>query len=223
MMMLLCTQMGLQLYIYIVAMSISFLLSCILFFKEAVPFFFKTFAPFLFLIICVEFVATWLIGQNKSTILIFNISTTLEVTYYLWVLLNILQSKLLRKILKFNILAYPAFSLVDIYFIQVPGNFHSISYAFGCLLIIVFSLSYFLELFAYTKTVILSKEPTFWICTGLLFFYSVSFPLLVFVNVMTSFPAILANNLQFILLVLNVFLYLLFSIAFLCRITIKKS
>jgi hypothetical protein len=40
---------------------------------------------------------------------------------------------------------------------------------------------------------------------------------------MGSFPIILANNLQYILIVLNVFLYLLFSIAFLCRIKIRKS
>lgn len=219
---LLWNLMSLQLYIYVIIITISFLLSCFLLFKVRIPLYIKFFTPFLLLSIILEFTASWLIRNNKSTMSLYNFSSILEITFYLWVLLNILNRQLVKKVITAAVIIYPILSLIDIFFIQKLGAFHSISYAFGCLLIIIFSLTYFLELFAKPKTVILSKEPAFWICSGLFFFYCISFPLFVFVNFMTTFPIILANNLQYILIVLNVFLYLLFSIAFLCRITTKK-
>ena len=204
-------------------MSISLLLSFLLLLKKITPLFFKTFSPFLLLSIIVELIGAMLIRDGKSTTPLYNIYTTLEVVFYLWILLNILQGKLLKKILICCIIIYPAISLIDIYFIQGIEHFHSTSYSLGCLLLVLFSILYFFQLFARPSAIRLTREPSFWICTGLLMFYSISFPLFAFANFMTTFPNILAKNLQNILIVLNVLLYLLFSIAFLCKIRIRKS
>jgi len=215
--------MNTQLYVYIIVISISFALSLFLFFKSNTPLFLKGFTPFLFVSLVNEMITTIMISKNMSTIGVYNISTTLEIAFYLWVLLNILDGLVIKKLVSMLIITYPLLSIIDIFFIQDSGNFHSISYAFGCLLIVFLTIVFFYQLFAQPRAVILVKESSFWICTGLLMFYSVSFPMFALANLMKNFPAILANNLQYILLVLNVFLYLLFSIAFLCRIKIKKS
>ncbi|MFC4233550.1 hypothetical protein ACFOW1_16735 [Parasediminibacterium paludis] len=215
--------MSLQLYIYLVVVSVSFLLNLLLFFKKSTPKYLKGFTPFLFLSLLVEVAAGWLIKKNSSTTLIYNISTTIEITFYLWVLYNITRGSISKKILLISTAVYPIISFVDIIFIQGKEDFHSVGYAFGCLLIVFFTILFFYELFAKPKAIILTREPDFWICTGLLLFYSVTFPFYAAANLMKSFPPILANNVQYLLIVVNVFLYLLFSIAFLCRIKIKKS
>ena len=203
--------------------SISFILSCFLVFKSSIPIYIKAFTPFLLLSITIEFIASWIIKNGHSSILLYNFLSTFECCFYLWILSSIVRSKMLKKIIFKIIILYPVMVLADIYFIQQKGNFHSISYAFGCLLIIFFSIAYFYELFAKPQATRLSNEPAFWICSGLLFFYSVSFPLFVSANLIKSFPHILSNNMQIILIILNVFLYSLFSIAFLCKIQIRKS
>ncbi len=220
---LLRTLMSSQLYIYLTAVSICFILSCFASLKKSTVFYLKAFVPFLLVTIIIEIFTTALVLKNESTTFIYNLSTTLEIVFYLFVLLNILRGKFIKTVISISTITYPILSLIDIYFIKAKGNFHTVSYAFGCLLIIIFSLSYFLELFAKPQITRLSKDSAFWICTGLLFFYSVTFPLYVSINFMITFPPIIANNLQYILVVLNVLLYLLFSIAFVCRIKIKKS
>jgi hypothetical protein len=206
-----------------IVVSVSFLLSLFLFFKTTTPTYLKGFTPFLFSSLFVEALAGWLIQNNTSTTLLYNISTTIEISFYLWVLFCILKGIIVKRIIRVLLFVYPFLSFVDIIFIQGKDDFHSIGYAFGCLLIVFFTIFYFYELFAKPKAILLTREPSFWICTALLFFYSVTFPLFASANFMKSFPPILANNVQYILIVLNVFLYLLFSIAFLCRIKIKKS
>lgn len=223
MMTLLWRPMSLELYIYTSAISISLLFSCFLFLKASQPIYLKTFTPFLLISLIIEIIAIRISESGKTNTTFYNFSTTFEAVFYLWVLFNIVSGKLIKKIILISLFIYPILCLLDIYVFQSPSSFHTVSYAFGCLLLIFFSIVYFYELFANPKAITLSKEPAFWICSGLLFFYSVTFPLFVCVNIMKTFPAILSNNLQYILIVLNVFLYLQFSIAFLCRITIKKS
>jgi hypothetical protein len=215
--------MTLQIYIYITVIAISFLLSFLHFFRQTSPLFLKSFTPFLFFSLIVELVADRLLRDNKSTFFTYNISSTIEVTFYLWVLFNLITSRLAKKMTVLFIIVYPAASFFDIFFITGKDNFHSLGYSLGCLLIVFFTIVFFYQLFAKPRAILLTREPSFWICTALLFFYSVTFPLFASANFMKSFPPILANNVQYILIVLNVFLYLLFSIAFLCRIKIKKS
>jgi hypothetical protein len=205
-----------------VVVSVSFFLSTILLFNKQTPLFLKGFPPYLLFSILIEILAALLIKNDISTTLTYNLSTTVEIAFFLWVLSNMIEGNSVKKLMHISIVAYPCLSFLDIYLIQGKDIFHSIGYALGCLLIVLFTIIFFYQLFAKPKAIVLSREPTFWICTGLLLFYSVTFPLYVSVNFMKTFPAILANNVQYLLIVLNVFLYLLFSIAFLCRIKIKK-
>jgi hypothetical protein len=74
-----------------------------------------------------------------------------------------------------------------------------------------------------TQTVNLLRQPAFWICTGLLFFYTCSFPIYGLFNYLNRAPLIIKKNIGVIILLLNVLLYSSFTIAFLCRIRVKNS
>ncbi len=209
--------------IYIIILSICLLINVIVSINKKTINYIRTFVIFLSVTVIIEILANWLISHGKTTISLYNFYSSFECCFYLWVLRNILRGRILKKAITICFFIYPILTLIDIYLIQRPGNFHTISYALGCLLLIFFSIAYFYELFTKPQATRLSKEPAFWISSGLLFFYSVSFPLFVSANLIRSFPRILYQNTDNILFVLNVLLYLLFSIAFLCKIQIRKS
>jgi len=113
--------------------------------------------------------------------------------------------------------------ILNFLFIQKIAAFKSITYATGCLLIIAICIYYFYELFQLTHSVNLVRQPAFWICSGLLFYYSCSFPIFGLTNFVRSAPLIIFKNIGVIIFLLNVFLYSSFTIAFLCRLRTRKS
>lgn len=215
--------MGLQYYLYMVVISVCLLANIFYAAKYVTPVYVKAFIPFLLISLILEVFTTKMALKGSSTTDIYNLSTILEICFYLWVLSQLIENKMMRIGIIICQIIYTIISFIDIYTSRNLDRFHSITYSVGGLFIVFFTIVFFYQLFAKPKAIFLTKEPPFWICTGLLLFYSVTFPFFAFVNYMSSFPTIITNNLLYILIVLNVFLYLLFSIAFLCRIKIKKS
>jgi len=201
---------------------ISLCLSFLLFFKKEKILHFKLFSIFLLITFCIEFYLDRIMRKGESTIQIINFFTTFEFCFYLWVIQNIIQNKVVKKWLLYILLIYPIASTINILAVQKIDNFHSITYSIGCLLIIFSCIYYFYELFKNKYAINLVKDSGFWICSGLLFFYSVTFPLFVSANFMTEFPLKFGEYIGVALIILNVCLYSLFSIAFLCRINLRK-
>ncbi len=194
-------------------------------FKKRFCFFYLKIFPFFLLIsLIVELIGLYAIYilKKKSNLFIHNPFTAFEFVFYMWLLRAIIRNKLVKNILLVLLLLYPIGAGINIYFFQGVNGFHSITYALGCLLIITFSSFYFFELFLIPEPVSLLIEPAFWICTGLLFFYSCTFPLFGLSNIVTSLPRIIINNIEIIINILNSLLYLMFSIAFLCKIKETK-
>ena len=208
---------------YFALLVLGFLLSTILLFKKNCPNFLKAFSPFLALTFLIEFGGIQLTKRGVNIVPIYNIFTSIEFCFYTWVIRDIIQYKKIKKALAFLLIGFPFFSALNSFFIQGISNFNSISYSLGCLLIIALAVYYFFELFRLQYAVKLINDPGFWICTGLLFFYSVSFPIYVCDNLIKNFPTKLHSILSFVIIVLNLILYSLFCIAFLCKIRVRKS
>jgi hypothetical protein len=140
----------------------------------------------------------------------------------LFVAEEVIVSKLVKKIIYIIMLLFTVFVAINLIFIQKIYTWNSVSFAIGSLLVVASSIYYFLELFKRPNSVNLVKEPAFWICSGLLFFYCCSFPLLGLNNFFINAPIIVRQNIGVILMLLNVMYYILFTIAFLCRINFRK-
>ena len=119
--------------------------------------------------------------------------------------------------------AYGLAALINIFFIQGIMVFHTITYAAGCLVVVFCCAYYFFETLLRPTPVTLVRMPDFWICSGLLFYYAVSFPIYGFVNFIYSLPHALLRNFNLFIQILNIILYTMFSIAFLCRFRVTKS
>jgi hypothetical protein len=203
---------------------ICFLASITLFFQASIPQYMKTF-PFFMLITLIVEITGWLFMEykiDKSNItLLYNVFTAFEFEYYLLIIRFTVFNKKAKRIVSWLVAVYPFLVLIDMLFVQ-PDAFHTITYSLGCLLVVAACIYYFFEIFQSTLSVNLLKEPAFWICSGLLFFYCCTFPLIGLWNQLKGLPAIILNNLNAILQILNVLLYSLFSIAFLCRLKLRK-
>ena len=208
-------------YMYFIV--ISFLASLSVYFTSGNDYFYlKLFPPFLLATIIVESLASYLASIEKSNIGIYNFFTVFEFCFYLGVISLIISNNRVKKITRVTAVGYMLIAVINIMFIQKMKAFHSVTYAFGCLLIVVFCVYYFFELFKLPKSVKLKNNPAFWICSGLLFFYCCGFPLFGMANFLSSISKLIIRNFLSIIIILNIFLYSLFTIAFLCRIKTRK-
>lgn len=210
-----------QLSVY--AMGLSFLTSFFFFIKQPKPNKLVFFSLFLLLTLIIEFTANYLSAKNISNTPLYNIFTSLEFIFYIYTIRLFIQRSLAKKIFVYAMAAYGLAALINIFFIQGIMVFHSITYAAGCLVVVFCCTYYFFETLLRPTPVILVRMPDFWICSGLLFYYAVSFPIYGFVNFIYSLPHALLRNFNLFIQILNIILYTMFSIAFLCRFRVTKS
>ncbi len=209
--------------VYIYFIFVSILSGALVIFRKETPMYIRVFPFFLALTALVEIIGWQLSDNNANTTLLYNVFTTLEFIFYFWMLRQVIRQKVARRIILFFILLYPVVAGLDILRGLSAHRFHSETYALGCFLVAAICIFYFLELFVLPHSVSLVREPAFWICSGLLFFYSCSFPIFGYVNFLNRLPVVIQLNLGVILDLLNILLYSLFAISFLCRYKVRKS
>jgi hypothetical protein len=210
-------------YIVPIASAIAFLASLTIFFQPAGQQYLKYFSIFLFVNFLMESVLGYTSSLHVNNVWLNNIDTLLTISFQLYVLREIFASRKAKKVLLFIFLLYPVVAILNIFLVQQCRNVHTMTYSLGSLLIVTGCIYYFWELFQQKKSVDLIRQPPFWICSGLLFYYCCTFPMFGLTNFITSLPLVILQNLLTILIVINICLYLSFTIAFLCRLKIKRS
>lgn len=183
----------------------------------------KLFPFFLLLTLTVEIRGWQLSEKVLNNADLYNFFSVAAFTYYMYLLMEVVYSKTAKKIILYAMSGYAVISLSNILFIQKINSFHTMTYSIGCLLIVIVSMYYFYELLQVPRSIDLKKEPAFWIAAGLLFFYICTLPILGVLNYLFSFPGVIARSLEEIISILNVLLYSLFTIAFICRISFRRS
>lgn len=180
------------------------------------------FPVYLTITFLIETWAVWIYYKGGTNTLLYNLFTTFEIVFYIWMFKCIITYKKFKRILSILIFVYPALSVANSFFIQ-RGGFHSVTAGLGSLVIVICAIFYFYELFNSEKSVNLIRQPEFWISSGLLFFYSCSFPLFSLINNFYSPSNKIIHAIISLLSIVNILLYSSFIIASLCRIRIRKS
>ena len=207
-------------YTYFIAIS---LLVSLLVYRKPTYLYLKLFPPFLLLTLSAEIYAFWLYTLGKNNVAIYNFFSTFEFCFYLFTVGLLIKKAKARKIVWITILLYAIAAVTNILFFQGMKRFHTTTYAVGCLLVVTFCIYYFWELFRFPQPGRLLYNPAFWICTGLLFFYCCGFPLYGLINSWGKISKLVLQNFETIVTILNVFLYSLITIAFLCTRTRKYT
>ena len=209
---------------YILALCVSFLASLTLY-KRPVPSesFLKLFPPLLLTTIGIEYWGYYLTVRDQNNMMLYNFFTLFEFLYYLIVISLIITSTKMRKAIMITLVLYTLIAVINILFIQDSKQFHSMGYSLGCLIIVTYCVYFFLELFRSPKSIKLANNPAFWICSGLLFFYCCGFPLWALAKYWVDISSVILEKFDQIVQILNVFLYSMFTIAFICIRTRKYS
>jgi hypothetical protein len=208
---------------YIFVLTLSFVASLTVFFKlNPEDSYLRYFPPFLLLTLFIEFIGLYLNERGRDNVLVYNFFTTFEFCFYLWIISLIIKNNTMKKVIRIIIIVYALTATTNIIFIQ-KLQFHTVTYALGCLVVVAICIYYFFELFRFPGSIRLASNPAFWICSGLLFFYCCGFPLFGLFNYWSGISKLVLKNFGQILTILNVFLYSLFTLAFLCIRTRKYT
>ncbi len=180
------------------------------------------FIPFLFLTVTIEYVGGWYLFNGRRNYWIFNVFTTIEFVFYAFLFYIHFKKDSLKKMVLFGIPFFLCCVILNLLFIQgFNKTFNTYTFLLGSFFVVVFCCSFFYESVLPDKIdQQLSKQPFFWICSGLLIYYLGS----VIINALFEY---LRNNdlgeegkriYGTINHTLNVILYSSFCIAFfLCR------
>ncbi len=203
--------------------AIAFLASLTIFRGRKNPRYLKTFSFFLLINLITDTISAIQDAKVINNLLFVNLVTVFDVSFYCYFIREIVRSKTAKRILLYCLIIYPAIFLINTLLIQGSVVFHSMTYALGCLLIVLSCIYYFWELFQQPDSVNLSRQPAFWISSGLLFYYACTFPFYGTTNLVRALPKVILRNLLLIFVLLNILQYLSFTIAFLCRLRTRKS
>jgi|SRR5579862_1567816 len=205
-----------------ISIAIALLASFTVYFRPQAHSYLRIFPIFLSIIAILGGIIGYLSVYGINNIILFNVFSIFAFCFYFFVLSQIIVNTKIKKLIFFIMFLYPVLAFVNTIIIQKITVFHTRSYSIGCLLIVAFCIYYFYELFHLPRAINLLKETSFWICSGLLFYYACSFPLFGFINSLKNPSNMIKIHLGIIFNLLDVFLYSSFTIAFLCRIKIRK-
>ncbi|MEA5257398.1 hypothetical protein VB264_06360 [Arcicella aquatica] len=201
--------------VYIATVVICFFVS-LLNQKHNEPYF-KVFTFLLFVIIVVETSGYTINKVLKSdNQFLFHIYGPIEYTCIAYIYSSTFKNRIAKKITLFSIFIFIIFSAFSSLYLQTftdtPYNF-----LLRCLLIIGLSLFYFYELYLKDEIIILTKLPMFWISVGNFFFYAGNFFLMGLIDTLERMHSDLVKPLFNINTILNIFLYVMFIVGFLCK------
>lgn len=210
-------------YTGLIAEAICLLISLIVFFQPDAERYLKYLSCFLFVNLLFDIDTSYTAFYHIENVAINNLGTLVVISFELYLLRAIIAGKRAKKVFLYIFLLYPVVALLNIFLLQHIGNFHTMTYCLGALLIITGCIYYFWELFQQKAYVDLVRQPAFWICSGLLFYYACTFAIYGLIPFLTNLPRNVIETLLKILVIMDVCLYSSFTIAFLCRLKTKRS
>src|SRR5688572_9906489 len=161
--------------------ALSLFVSLLLYLRKDVQLYLRFFPIFLFITVVVEIIGFMLRGEGLASRPMFNYFSAFEFVFYFFVLRLIIKNNRVRRIILYFTILYPIIAIVYILSRNLY-DFHSLTYNIGAISVVGFCVYYFYELFKTPVINSLLKEPSFWICAGLLVYYSCTVPLAGVIN-----------------------------------------
>lgn len=205
------------------AAAITFLASLTIFYQSAAERYLKYFSFFLFVNFLFEAATCFMAARHINNIFLNNLDSLFVITFELYLLREIVTSTKAKRVFLYCFFIYLLLAITNLLLIQTSAKFNTVTYCLGTFLLVTSCIYYFWELFQQKSSVDLVRQPPFWICSGLLFYCTCTFPIFGLTDLIMRLPQVIVQNLFSMLIVINICLYLSFTIAFLCRLKIKRS
>lgn len=191
-------------------------------FKKKTPTYLKLLPFFLILLFSVECFGRVLSEKKQNNTLLFNFFSVLEFGFFIYFFKAILPGERSQKIINVLLFGLPTLCLLNIFLLQGPMVFHTHTYSIGSLILVGCGIAYFYQVFKSPAKLNLVWEPAFWISTAVIFFFTASVSILGIINYVSVLPGRIIKNSLNVLHFINALFYILFIIAFLCKLNIQK-
>lgn len=209
-------------FYYRLIFGLSFLVSLLVYFHDDWPAYLKLIPPFLFVSVIVDMMAWEMARKFGTNHALFNVWNPLFHTFYLYILSRLIQHRKYRKAIVYVPWVFLSVCAINLFF----ANFHLFqvgTYLIGSFLIIIYCLIYIIELFKNPLPGPLFREPSFWICCSLLYLHGGTVILLGSLNLLINVSPDKLRIVQLLMMVVNYLHYILMSVAFLCRLKLRKK
>ena len=206
----------------LIALSVAIPVGMITY-RKSNPGYLRIFPFFLLLTLLTELLGELYQDPGKNNIIIFNLFTILEFSFYLFFFKSVIPSNSIKKAISITQIFLPIICLVNVFFIQGRNVFHTHTYTISCIVMVVYGIIYFYQLFNQEKKINLLREPAFWVSIDIVFFFISAFSIMGALNYISTLSHKMSYLLQSVFHMLNVLFYCLFIIAFLCQKNILKS
>jgi hypothetical protein len=201
---------------------VSVLASATIYFDRRAPLYLKFFPPFLIITTCVEAIGYYTAKKGINSAPMFNFFTAFEFVFYFYILYSIINLPKIKKVILVCLWLYPVVAITNILFIQGVTKMHFSTLNVGAVLVVIFCIAYFYQLIKLPKQAYPLREPAFWICCGLLFFYSITLPIMAGMKLLLFRDAFELKLYYILINISNFFLYGLITLAFICRFRLAE-
>lgn len=209
--------------VYVLICILCFIIAVFSKLQKHPPHYVNTFILYISVTIGIEIICWFYSLQKRNNLIFYNFYITFNFPYLIYLIRSFLINDKVKKMLSWIAIIYPALALLNMIFIQGFHFFNTYSFILGCIIIVMACIFYFYERIKYPGPQSLLHDPTFWISTSLLFFYTCSLPLTGILNTISNMPFYVYKTILFINVVINSILYLLFSISFICNLIFRRS
>ena len=159
---------------------------------------------------------------TENNIPLYNALSIIEFIYFLYFFHEVIPSSKIKSIIKWLIVLLPIGCILNIFMFQGIHTFHTYTFTFGSLILVICSAIYFVQIFQKAEIISLEKEPSFWLSIAILFYFTAINSIMGIINYAASLPKSILIKMHGVLLTVNCLFYFLIVKAFLCQSNIQK-
>ncbi|THU38281.1 hypothetical protein FAM09_16525 [Niastella caeni] len=184
----------------------------------------STVIAYLVLILVTSTLAVYMIKTGvRNNLFLFHIYTPIEYTILGLLYRNAVTGALLKKIITTSIPFFVVLSTVFSAFVQKPDENNSFITVIESLLILSWSLFYLREILLLQQVTHLHRFPMFWVCVGILFYFTGSLITEGMLNYLIKHSLPLARRVYSISYIFKYLLFILLMIGAWCQIAFKGA
>jgi hypothetical protein len=174
--------------------------------------------------LAVELIGSEMANHGFRNTWVYNTYNFFEFSLLCYYFYHLLSFRSMKILVVTAYIIYVPFYFINFFYLQGLHNVNTYTLLYCAFLDIVFVIGYFWILFRLPQSTRLMREPAFWICTGVLFYYTCSLPYSGLINYISAYSSRkMIEIYSFINSMGIIFFYILLTIAFLCRIKPQKS
>lgn len=153
---------------------------------------------------------------NQSNLWVYNGCLTIRHILTALFFQNIIKDTKWKRIIVLSIVPFFFFAIFNYFLLQTPFNVNSFTIILSNVILVFVSLLYFKQLLDDSKIIRLSKKSEVWITLGIFIYYTGTLPFFILFNKLISSNSSLLSSFLFINDTLNIIMYSLLLIGFLC-------